>query len=73
MVEMLGLMTKEKAAEVWAKMVNELGVEVNAAEELAALAEGAEAEEMASAEEMNENWLRRLSPIPSMTLPLEIP
>ncbi|MFX0121865.1 MAG: hypothetical protein ACFE9A_20940 [Candidatus Hodarchaeota archaeon] len=60
MVEMLGLMTHETMAEVWAKVVNELGVEMNATEELAALAKGAEEEEMASAEQVNQNLLMRL-------------
>lgn len=59
-VETLGLMTQEKAAEVWAKVVGEMGVEVNPAEELEALAGDAEGAAMASAEQMNQALLVRL-------------
>lgn len=59
-VDTLGLMTTDKAAELWAKLVAELGVEINVAEELKALRGETEETEMAEAGQRNQNLLVRL-------------
>lgn len=59
-VDTLGLMSVEKAAEVWAKVVAELGVEFNPADELEKVQGESEAQELADAARMNQDLLVRL-------------
>ena len=56
MVNLLDLMTKEKAAEIWAKVVSELGVEIDADAELKKLAEPKE-EEITAVEWLPRVWI----------------
>ena len=59
-VDTLGLMSVEKASEVWAKVVTELGVEFNPADELKKVRGENEAQELADEARMNQNLLVRL-------------
>lgn len=61
MVDVLGLMSRERAMEIWAKVVSELGIEIDPAEEVKKMKEEEGIAEMAEYQLLLKQWRERVN------------